>query len=119
MNWMQMPSPQVMRRAALVLALLWTGWWVFFATADAVVSHKFVGGIIFVAVVIGTLAVAWKWAAMGGVLLMLASVASICIWAPMWIRRFDFWQIVLMFTIMPLPPLVAGILLFFLRHRRS
>jgi len=111
MSVTHMPSPVVMRRAALTLVLLWAGWWVFFATADAVVSHRFAGGIIFVAVVIGTVAAAWKWPAAGGVLLVLASVASICIWAAMWIRRFDFLHIVLMFAIMPLPPLVAGVLL--------
>jgi len=111
MNMTHTPSQLVMRRTALTLALLWAGWWVYFATGDAVVSHKFVGGIIFVALVIGIVATAWKWPAVGGVLLVLASIASICIWEPMWIRRFGFWQIALMFAIMPLPPLVAGVLL--------
>ena len=116
MSWVQMPWPLVMRRAALTLALVWAAWWVFFATADAVVSHRFLGGIIFVALVIGVVASAWKWPAVGGVLLILASMASICIWEPMWIRRFGFWQIVLMFAIMPLPPLVAGIALLLYRR---
>jgi hypothetical protein len=116
MNWIEMASPLVMRRAGLALTLAWAGWWVFFATGDAMVSHRFVGGVIFAALVIGIVVAAWKWAAAGGVLLVLASVASIGIWAPMWIRRFDFRQIVLMFAIMPLPPLVAGVLLFLSRR---
>jgi hypothetical protein len=116
MNLMQMPSAMMMRRAALALALVWAGWWVFFAAADAVVSHEYAGGAIFAAVLIGTVAVAWKWEAMGGALLVLASIASICIWAAMWIRRFDFWHIVLLFAIMPIPPLVAGVLLLVYRY---
>lgn len=116
MSCMQKPLTVTLRRTALVLALAWAGWWVFFATGDAVVTHKFVGGIIFVAVVIGTVAVACKWPAVGGLLLILASAASIWMWAPMWIRRFGFWQIVLMFAIMPLPPLLAGVLLLLYRH---
>jgi len=113
MSWIEMLS---LRRAGLALALVWAGWWVFFATGDAVVSHKFVGGIIFVALVAGIVAAAWKWPAVGSVLLVLAGIASICIWEPMWIRRFGFWQIVLMFAIMPLPPLLAGLLLLLCRR---
>ncbi|MBZ5591958.1 MAG: hypothetical protein LAP39_06960 [Acidobacteriia bacterium] len=111
--------PSVMRRVALVLALVWAGWWVFFASADALMSHEFAGAITLAVVTIGTLAVAWKWPAVGGVLLVLASITSIGMWAPMWIRRFDFWQILVLFAIMPLPPLVAGVLLLLSTHRHT
>jgi len=111
--------PLRMRGAALALALLWAAWWVFFAAGDAVVRHDFGGAVIFAAVLTGTVAVAWKWPAVGGVLLVLESVASVARWAPMWIRRFDFWQVVLMFAIMPLPPLVAGVLLLLSGHRHT
>jgi hypothetical protein len=108
-----------MRGVALVLALLWAGWWVFFATGDAVMRHEFGGAITLAVVVIGTVAIAWKWPSVGGVLLILDSIASIAIWAPMWIHRFNVWQVVLMFAIMPLPPLVAGVLLLLSSHRHT
>lgn len=44
--------PSQMRRVALALALLWAGWWVFFAAGDAVVSHQFGGAITLTAVMI-------------------------------------------------------------------
>lgn len=104
---------------ALVIALLWAIWWVFFAAADAIVSRRFGGAITLAVVVIGTVAIASKWRAVGGVLLILASIASVGIWGAMWIRRFNFLQIVLIFALMPLPPLAAGILLLISGHWRA
>jgi anti-sigma B factor antagonist len=46
---------------ALAIALLWAVWWVFFATADAIVAGRFGGAITLVVVVIGTVArVDWE-----------------------------------------------------------
>ena len=59
-----------MRYTALALALLWAGWWVFFETAEAVGSHDFMQAIIFAVVMFGAVAIAWKWPAVGGALLL-------------------------------------------------
>jgi len=108
-----------MRRVALALALLWAAWWVFFAIADAIVRHEFRGAITLAVVVISTIAVAWKWPSVGGVLLILDSIASVGIWGAMWIHSFNVWQILLLLAIMTLPPLVAGVLFLLSSHRHT
>jgi len=107
-----------MQHIALAVALVWAGWWVFFAMADAIVTHEFWGAIVLTVVVSAAVVVAWKWPTVGGSLLVLMSVAAIGLWAPMWFRRFDFWMIVSMFAAMPLPPFAAGVLLLFSRRLR-
>jgi len=107
----------LMRSTALCIVLLWAAWWVFFATADAVVAHRFRGAITFAAIAIATVVMAWKWPLAASALLVLESIASTGTWAPMWIRRFDFWQVVFLFAIMPLPPLVCAVLLLLSRRR--
>ncbi len=111
-----------MRYAGLVLAILWAGWWVFFASADAIVSHRFGPAIVFavvmISVMIGAVAIAWKWPAIGGVLLIVEGLASIAIWAPMWMRRFPAWEIISLFASMPIPPVAAGVLLLLSRNSR-
>jgi hypothetical protein len=37
--------------------------------------------------------------------------------APMWLHRFHAAQVLILFAIMPLPPLATGILLLLSRHR--
>ena len=105
-----------MRVAALAIALLWAGWWVFFEAAEAISSHEFMQLIIFVVVMLGSVAIAWKWAAVGGALLLLAGAGAIAMFAPAWLRHFDLWPTVGLFAMMPLPPLVAGVLLLLSRH---
>ena len=107
-----------MQYCALALALLWAAWWVFFETAEAVSSHEFGQAIIFAVVMLGPVAVAWKWPAAGGALLVLVSVVAIAMFTPMWIHRFNFWMIVGLFAMMPLPPLVAGVLFLLSSHKR-
>ena len=108
-------SRRTERLWALALGLVWAGWWVFFATAESVVSHRFIPPVLFVAVMFGTVAIAWKWPAAGAALFCIESLASIAIWAPMWLRRFAPLQVVLLFGIMPAPPMAAAILLLLSR----
>jgi hypothetical protein len=105
-----------MRYTALALALLWAGWWVFFETAEAVGSHDFMQAIIFAVVMFGAVAIAWRWPAVGGALLVLVSAVAIAMFAPIWLHRFDLWPTVGLFATMPLPLLVAGVLLLLARH---
>ena len=107
-----------MRRVALALGLAWACWWVFFATAEAFASHQFGGAIAFLVVMPGTVALAWKWPAIGGVLFLVEGTAAIGMYTPMWLRRFSPLQTVALFAMMPLPPLAAGILLLLARKAR-
>ena len=97
--------------SALALGVIWAGWWVFFATGGAVVSHRLIPPILFLVVMFGTVAIAWKWHAIGAALFCIESLASVATSAPMWLRRFPPLQVVLLFGIMPAPPIAAAILL--------
>jgi len=108
--------PSRMRRLAMAVAVLWAGWWLLFDTADAIQRKEFGHAILFAAAVSVPVAIARKWPVAGGTLLLLASVASILVYVQMWVRSFDFWQIALLFAIMPLPPLAAGVLLLLSTH---
>jgi hypothetical protein len=108
-----MPS---MRHIAMAVAALWAGWWVIFDAADAIQRREFGYAILFAVAVSVPVAIARKWPVAGGTLLVLASVASALWYVQMWVRSFDFWQIVLLFAIMPLPPLAAGVLLLLSAH---
>lgn len=105
-----------MRVAALAIALLWAGLWVFFEAAEAIGSHEFMQLIIFVVVMLGSVAIAWKWAGVGGAVLLLAGAGAIALFAPAWLHHFDLWPTVGLFATMPLPPLVAGGLLLLSGH---
>jgi len=105
-----------MRHVAMALALLWSAWWVFFDAADAIQRQEWGNAILFAVAIAAPVAIAWKWPAAGGALLILASVVSVWMYAQMWIRGLDFWQIVVMFAILPLPPLAAGTLLLASSH---
>jgi hypothetical protein len=105
-----------MRGCALVLGLLWACWWVFFEAAEAMGSGVFGQAIIFAVVMLGIIAVAWKWNAIGGALLIAEGIAAIAFFAPMWLHNFGTWQIVGLFAMMPAPPIVAGVLLLMSKH---
>ena len=107
-----------MRVTALTIALLWAGWWVFFEEAEAIGSHEFMQLIIFVVVMLGSVAIAWKWPAVGGALLLLAGAGAMALFVPAWRYSFDFWPMVGLFATMPLPPLAAGVLLLLSRHEQ-
>ena len=107
-----------MRYLALALALAWACWWVFFSTAEAVGTHQFGEAIVMFVATFGALAIAWKWPVFGGVVLLLEGCASIAMFAPMWLHRFGGIQVLILFAIMPAPPIVAGALLLLSRSHR-
>lgn len=104
-------------RLALAVGLAWACFWVLFEGAEAMGSHQFGQAILFIVTMFGPLAVAWKWPAIGGSMLLAAGAAAIGMFTPMWIRRFDAVQFLLLFAMMPLPPLSAGVLLLLSRKR--
>lgn len=104
-----------MRYLALAVALLWAGFWIFFGLASGlgegldpvgVVIHTAVPGLAFLV----PAAVAWRWSAAGGALMVVLGVV-ILIGYPMDVGgRFPIQTIVFVLLTMALPPLVAGTL---------
>lgn len=107
---------------ARVLALLWGGWWTFFGIASAfaedldligILIHTSVPGLIFLA----SAALAWRWEAIGGVILLIEA-AIVCVGYPVLVAgRFPLSTITFVLLTMGLPPLAAGVL-FLLHWRR-
>ncbi len=106
-----------LRNVGLALGAAWACWWVFFETAEAMGDRHFTQAILFLVVMFGTLAVAWKWPAAGAALFFVEGIVSIAMFTPAWAHRFRLAQFMLLFAMMPLPPLAAGILLLLSRWR--
>lgn len=100
-----------MKRLALLLAGLWAAWWIFFEGTEAAGSRSYGQATVFLVLMGGGVALAWKRPLAGGALLFLEGVASVALFAPMWLRRFELLQVLLLFTIMCAPPLVSGAML--------
>ena len=111
--------PWQLRHVALGIAMLWAGWWVFFDVADAIQRQEFGYAVPFAMAVSAPVVIARKWPAAGGALLIVASVVSVFMYVQMWMQRFDLWQIVVLFAIMPLPPFVSGILFLLSGHAHA
>jgi hypothetical protein len=105
------------RQVALALALAWACWWVFFETAEAVGDRQFGQAAIFFVVMFGAVALAWKWPIAGAAVFFAEGLTAIVMFAPMWLHRFHAAQVLILFAIMPLPPLATGILLLLSRRR--
>jgi len=105
-----------LRYVALALGAAWACWWVFFETAEAIGDREFGQAILFVVVMFGAVALAWKWPAIGAALFLAEGIAAIVMFVPMWAHRFHLAMFLLMFAMMPLPPLAAGILLLLSRR---
>jgi len=106
-----------LRYVAFGLGAAWACWWVFFETAEAIGDRQFTQAILFLVVMFGALATAWKWPAIGAVLFLAEGIAAIVMFAPMWTRRIHLGAFLMLFAMMPLPPLAAGILLLLSRRR--
>lgn len=104
-----------MRYVALASGLAWACWWVFFETAEAIGDRQFGQAFLFFVVMFGVVAIAWKWPAIGGALFLLDGAAAIALFAPAWLHHFHALQVLILFAIMPAPPLAAGILLLLSR----
>jgi hypothetical protein len=67
----------------------------------------------------GVVAVASKWPTIGAALFLAEGVIAIARFTPAWAKNFHLGQFLLLFAMMPLPPLAAGILLLLSRPRRD
>jgi len=101
-----------MRYVALALGAAWACWWVFFETAEAMGDGPFTQAILFGAVVL-----AWKWPALGAAAFFAEALAALALFTPAWARNFRLGSFLLLFAMMPLPPLAAGILLLLSRRQ--
>jgi hypothetical protein len=104
---------------ALALGAAWACWWVFFEAAEALGDRQFTQPVLFLVVMFGAVAIAWKWPAIGAVLFLAEAVATVVLFAPMWAHRFGLARFLILFAMMPLPPLAAGILLLLSRRHAS
>jgi hypothetical protein len=102
-----------MRYCARALALIWAGWWTFFGLASGlgegldlvgVLIHTAFPGLVFLSVA----ALAWRWLAMGGIVLLLVGVLTFIMFPGT--MRFPFPTRMLMLLTFHLPPLVASFL---------
>src|ERR1022692_3702175 len=50
-----------LRYVALALGAAWACWWVSFETAEAIGDRQFTQAILFLVVMFGAVALAWKW----------------------------------------------------------
>lgn len=105
-----------MRIGALIVALGWAVFWTWFGLASGiseglnvigVIIHTSVPGLVF----LGTVALAWKWGLVGGIMLILEGII-IAIGYPLMVGgRFPFETILFILLTMALPPFVSGVLL--------
>ncbi|MGO4884309.1 MAG: hypothetical protein ACLP59_26330 [Bryobacteraceae bacterium] len=105
-----------LRNVALGVGAAWACWWVFFETAEAMGDGQFGQAILFLVAMFGAVALAWKWPAIGGALFLAEGVGAVVLFSPGWTRHFHLGQFLLLFAIMPLPPLAAGALLLLSRR---
>ena len=100
-----------MRYAGLALALLWGGWWTFFAFAVGI-SEGSVGVRQLVVTLAGLsgFVLAWRWEAVGGALLVLEGLFFVFLLATGFLWR-DLQNTIFLIFALVLPPLAAGILL--------
>ncbi len=101
-----------LRYVGLALGAAWACWWVLFETFEAFGEHRFTQAVLFLVLMFGALAVAWKWPVIGAALFILEGIAAIVMFGPMWARHFELGEFLALFAMMPLPPLAAGLLLF-------
>jgi hypothetical protein len=100
-------SSKWLRYAGLLVSLVWACGWVLFEMVEAMESRDFGQAIFTVMVMLGAVAIAWRWTVIGGVLLILEGLGAMWLFAPVWIWRFS----LMLVAMMPMPPMVAGVLL--------
>jgi len=104
---------------ARILSLAWAGFWVWFGLASGisepttergklmdVLIHTTVPGLVFLV----TALIAWRWEAVGGVLLLLEGLIIAVGYPWMFHGRFPLRTYVFVELTMAVPPLVAGVL---------
>jgi len=112
-----------MRYIARALALIWAAWWAFFGLAcglgegmspAGVLLHAALPGLVFLV----SAAIAWRWEAVGGVVLVLEGLLVLIAHPMMTSNRFPLSTILFVPLTMALPPLAAGFL-FIASWRKS
>lgn len=109
-----------MVHAARALALLWAGFWIFFAVGSSIVEPPPAGmvpriaatGLLFLMLAV----LPWRWEAAGGVLLVLTGV-FFAVTYPMAYSHLPFATRLMTAVTLAGPPLAAGVV--FLLHRRA
>lgn len=100
--------------AGKVLALLWAGWWTFFAVAVVISEGGNPWNVLrfgwwLTLIPLGIALIALRWEKVGGILLVIAGVAAAVLYPVL--ATASIGTIVFMFLAMAAPPLAAGILL--------
>ncbi len=106
--------------AARALALLWAGFWIFFAVASSIVEPPPAGmvvrivasGLLFLMLAV----LPWRWEAAGGVFLLLTGLFFAVAYPMAYFRLPLVTRLMTVITLAG-PPLAAGVL--FLLHRRT
>ncbi len=113
-----------MRIGALIIGLVWAGFWTWFGLASGVsegldvigvIIHTSIPGLLF----LGTIAVAWKWGLVGGVLLILEGLIVAVGYPLMVSGKFSFSTVFFVLLTMALPPLILGVLLYKASNRKG
>jgi hypothetical protein len=104
-----------MRIAALIIGLIWAGFWTWFGLASGISEGLDVIGIIIHAIMPGlffftTIAVAWKRGVVGGILLIFLGLVVAIGYPLMVVGKFPATTIVAVLITMALPPLMSGAL---------
>lgn len=104
-----------MRIAALIIGLIWAGFWTWFGLASGISEGLDVIGVIIHTSMPGlfffiTIAVAWKRGVVGGILLIFLGLVVAIGYPLMVVGKFPATTIVAVLITMALPPLMSGAL---------
>jgi hypothetical protein len=108
-------SAEWTRWTARLLALAWSGGWLFFGLASGIGERLQPAGVLLHGLLPGgfflvTTLVAWRWESIGGALLVIEGIAVLVAY-PILFHRMTTETILFVLVTMALPPLVAGLLL--------
>lgn len=101
--------------AGKILALLWAGWWTFFAVAVVISEHGNPWNVLrfgwwLTLIPLGVALIALRWEKLGGILLVNAGITGAIIY-PLFFKASTA-TIVFMLLTLAAPPLTAGIMIF-------
>lgn len=105
-----------MRYFTRILALVWTGFWIYFGLASAIeeklnffqtLLHIAVPGLLFFICVL----IAWQWEKPGGILLTTVGLIIVLAYLQMAYGRVPLFTIIFVLLTMAFPPVICGALL--------
>ncbi|MFC1907985.1 hypothetical protein ACFLWD_02785 [Chloroflexota bacterium] len=108
---------------ALALAVIWASWWIFFGLASSFVEELNLAGVLVHTtspglVFLVSTVIAWRWKAIGGIMLILEGLFLLIAYPVVMHNSFPSSTVVFMLLTMALPPLLAGPL-FLISWRKS